>query len=46
VRTLLNIPDAQGILFGMSFGYADEKAAVNTTRTDRVAIDASVVFSS
>jgi nitroreductase len=46
VRTLLNIPDAQGILFGMSFGYADEKAAVNMTRTDRVSMDTAVVFSS
>jgi len=45
VRAFLNIPDGQGILFGMSFGYADEKAVVNTTRTDRVPIDTSVVFS-
>jgi nitroreductase len=45
VRTFLNIPDDRGILFGMSFGYADEKAVVNRTRTDRVSIDTSVVFS-
>ncbi len=44
VRTFLNIPEGRGILFGMSFGYADEKAVVNTTRTDRVPIDTSVVF--
>lgn len=44
VRTFLNIPDGRGILFGMSFGYADETAEVNTTRTSRVPIDSSVVF--
>lgn len=44
VRKFLNIPEGRGILFGMSFGYADEKAAVNTARTDRVSIDTSVMF--
>ncbi len=44
VKKLLDIPDNIGILFGMSFGYADEKAPVNTTRTDRVSIENSVVF--
>ncbi|MBU1344539.1 MAG: nitroreductase [Proteobacteria bacterium] len=44
VRQLLNIPDNLGILFGMSFGYADEKALVNTTRTHRVPVEDSVVF--
>ena len=44
VRKFLHIPDNFGILFGMSFGYADEKVPVNTTRTDRVPIENSVVF--
>ncbi len=44
VKNFLNIQDNFGILFGMSFGYADEKAPVNTTRTDRVSIEDSVVF--
>ncbi len=44
VREFLKIPEDSGILFGMSFGYADKNAVVNTTRTDRVAIEDSVVF--
>jgi nitroreductase len=44
VRELLNIPESTGILFGMSFGYADESAAVNTTRTEREALESSVKF--
>lgn len=44
VKEFLNIPEERGILFGMSFGYADEKAAVNTTRTDREPVENSVVF--
>ncbi|MBF0204392.1 MAG: nitroreductase [Desulfamplus sp.] len=44
VREFLNLPQERGILFGMSFGYADEKAAVNTTRTSREPVESSVVF--
>lgn len=44
VRELIGIPEASGILFGMSFGYADESAAVNTTRTEREALESSVKF--
>jgi len=44
VREFFNIPEERGILFGMSFGYADETAAVNTTRTEREPIENSVVF--
>ena len=43
VKKALNIPDEQGILFGMSFGYADDHPA-NACRTDRVALDESVSF--
>ena len=34
----------RGILFGMSFGYADESAPVNKTRTDREEITNAVSF--
>ncbi len=44
VRNSLNIPDNFGILFGMSFGYADEKAPVNKTKTDRAPIEEAVTF--
>ncbi len=44
VRDMLNIPPERGILFGMSFGYADESAPVNTTRTDREPLEESVCF--
>jgi len=45
VRDILQIPENFGILFGMSFGYADEKAAVNTARTEREPLENSVKFS-
>jgi nitroreductase len=44
VRELLNLPAERGILFGMSFGYADDSAAVNNTRTDRESIENAVAF--
>jgi nitroreductase len=44
VREILNLPDERGILFGMSFGYADNNAAVNKTKTDRETIDNAVAF--
>ena len=44
VRQTLNLPDERGILFGMSFGYADESAAVNNTRTEREPLDNAVAF--
>ncbi len=43
VKKLLGIPDEHGILFGMSFGYADDHPS-NTCRTDRVALSEGVVF--
>jgi nitroreductase len=43
-RSLFRLPEDTGILFGMSFGYADEDAPANKTRTDRVSLDASVQF--
>lgn len=44
VRRLLNLPDSRGVLFGMSFGYADESKPVNATRTDRASMEEAVVF--
>jgi len=44
VRELLNLPADRGILFGMSFGYADENAPINNTKTDRENIENAVEF--
>jgi nitroreductase len=44
IRDMFELPEQRGVLFGMSFGYADEKAAVNTARTDRVELGDSVIF--
>ncbi len=44
VKKALNLPEQRGILFGMSFGYADENAPVNSTRTDREDIKNAVTF--
>ena len=44
VREILKLPDERGVLFGMSFGYADESAAINKTKTDRATLDSAVAF--
>jgi len=44
VKAMLDIPPERGILFGMSFGYADDNAEVNTTRTDREQLENAVQF--
>lgn len=44
VREMLELPEERGILFGMSFGYADESADVNRARTDREPLENSVTF--
>lgn len=44
VKKALNLPEQRGVLFGMSFGYADENAPVNNTRTDREDIVNAVAF--
>ncbi len=44
VKKALNLPEERGILFGMSFGYADDNAPVNKTRTDREDITNAVSF--
>ena len=43
-RRMFGLTEDVGILFGMSFGYADESAAANQAQTDRVALDDSVRF--
>lgn len=44
VKQQLNIPDDMGILFGMSFGYADDESPINEARTTRESIEKSVIF--
>ena len=44
VRDMFDLPEERGILFGMSFGYANEDAKVNATRTDRAELGESVIF--
>ncbi|MBV1909060.1 MAG: nitroreductase [Kangiellaceae bacterium] len=44
VREVLKLPTERGILFGMSFGYADNDAPANETRTDRAPLDTAVAF--
>lgn len=44
VKQALDLPEERGILFGMSFGYADETARVNETRTDREVLSNAVSF--
>jgi nitroreductase len=43
-RRMFALPEDAGILFGMSFGYADEDAPANKTRTDRVSLDTMTEF--
>lgn len=43
-RKLLDIPEERGILFGMSFGYADEKAPENKIEVGREALGDAVQF--
>ena len=44
IREMFELPEERGILFGISFGYADEQAAANQARTDRAELGYSVVF--
>jgi len=41
---MFGLADNVGILFGMSFGYAETEAPANKTRTDRVSLDTVVRF--
>jgi nitroreductase len=44
IRHMFDLPEERGILFGMSFGYADESADANKTRTVREDLEGSVIF--
>ncbi len=44
VREICNIPDDNGIVVGMSFGYPDDKAAINRLQQSRRDLDDLAVF--
>ena len=44
IREMFELSEERGILFGMSFGYADEEANVNKARTDRIGLSEAVTF--
>lgn len=44
LHEFLGLPEGRGVLFGMSFGYADETAAANQCRTERAELAAAVEF--
>jgi nitroreductase len=44
IKKSLNLPEQRGILFGMSFGYADINAPINKTRTNSEDITSAVSF--
>lgn len=44
VKSMFNVPEERGILFGMSFGYEDPDHAANAARTDRAELGESVRF--
>lgn len=44
IRDIFALPDARGVLFGMSFGYADPDAPANQARTTREDLKTNVQF--
>ena len=44
VREIAGIPDDMGIICGLSFGYVDEDARINTARMPRAPVDDCVTF--
>jgi nitroreductase len=44
ILEVAQIPEENGILFGLSFGYEDQEAQINTAKTDRAALDDIAVF--
>lgn len=44
LHEFLELPEGRGVLFGMSFGYADEQVGANQCRTDRAALEDAVTF--
>jgi nitroreductase len=43
-RAMFDLPDSQGVLFGMSFGYIDEEQPANRARTVREPLGKLVTF--
>ena len=39
IKAVTNIPEENGILFGLSFGYADPDAKINSVKTNRAEFD-------
>ena len=46
VREIADMPDDNDILFGLSFGYEDKDAHINTVRMERDPLDAIATFTS
>ncbi len=44
IREMFGLPDERGVLFGMSFGYADPDAPANQARTTREDLKTNVQF--
>ena len=44
VREIAGLPEDMGILCGLSFGYPDDDALINTVRMERAPLDQSVTF--
>jgi nitroreductase len=44
IKTMFDLPESRGVLFGMSFGYADDAHPANNAKTDRTALSDSVTF--
>ncbi|NKI15895.1 nitroreductase [Spongiibacter sp. KMU-166] len=44
VRAMTGMLDSEGVLFGMSFGYADSDAPANAAKTDRAELSDAVHF--
>lgn len=44
IKDIAGIPDGHGILCGISFGYADEEAKINTVKMGRAELNDSVKF--
>jgi hypothetical protein len=46
VKEIADIPEDNEILFGLSFGFIDDEAHINTVRMDRVPVDEIASFTS
>lgn len=44
IHQMFNMPTESGVLFGMSFGYADDTVKANEARTDRGRLEDAVIF--